>query len=340
MTLGRGRNKFENLCPIPLKKDSIKYVQTIWLINSRVGRRVLMDFTRKNVRKNFSEKKQYRNPLSCYAYCNTAPCFSGLIRMTALLSSFLRQTGDTILIQTVFVWISAYVWSDGLTVRQLDSPTFLHKIEEKRRLMLFESLCSICISMFPLLSLKNEGNSRQIIYVAYKTVGLLSCRNLWKILKSNSIHCESDFYNNVFITNSLLWWKIYKAKSLQNKTWISNLSDRLKKKQYWKEIDRQWRITSDCICFSTEITYPNCKLTRLGMEYRGNISITTSGKTCQRWDSQSPHSHDYGNDLPLGASIHENYCRSPDSEDAITPWCYTTDANVRWEYCDIPICGK
>ena len=26
--IGRGRNKFENLCPIPLKKDSIKYVQT------------------------------------------------------------------------------------------------------------------------------------------------------------------------------------------------------------------------------------------------------------------------------------------------------------------------
>ena len=25
---GRGRNKFENLCPIPLKKDSIKYVHT------------------------------------------------------------------------------------------------------------------------------------------------------------------------------------------------------------------------------------------------------------------------------------------------------------------------
>lgn len=76
------------------------------------------------------------------------------------------------------------------------------------------------------------------------------------------------------------------------------------------------------------------------MEYRGNISITTSGKTCQRWDSQLPHSQEYGNNLPLGASIHENYCRNPDSRDAITPWCYTTDANVRWEYCDIPICGK
>ena len=115
--------------------------------------------------------------------------FSGLIQMTTSLCSFLRQTGDTILIQTLFVWISAYVWSDGLIVRQLESPTLLHKIEEKRRLMLFESLCSICISMFPLLSLKNEGNSRQIIYVAYKTVGLLSCRTLYSCRTSDRIPC-------------------------------------------------------------------------------------------------------------------------------------------------------
>ena len=32
---GRGRNKFENLCPIPLKKNSIKYVQT--KLNQLVG---------------------------------------------------------------------------------------------------------------------------------------------------------------------------------------------------------------------------------------------------------------------------------------------------------------
>ena len=38
-------------------------------------------------------------------------------------------------------------------VRQLDSPTILNKIEKKMKirysLMLFESLCTVCISMFP-----------------------------------------------------------------------------------------------------------------------------------------------------------------------------------------------
>ena len=34
--LGRGRNKFENLCPIPLKKDSIKYVQTISILGYKM----------------------------------------------------------------------------------------------------------------------------------------------------------------------------------------------------------------------------------------------------------------------------------------------------------------
>merc|ERR1719187_2788019 len=30
-----------------------------------------------------------------------------------------------------------------------------------------------------------------------------------------------------------------------------------------------------------------------------------------------------------------NYCRNPDGEPSI--WCYTTDPNKRWDYCD-PIC--
>ena len=24
----------------------------------------------------------------------------------------------------------------------------------------------------------------------------------------------------------------------------------------------------------------------------------------------------------------------------VSPWCYTTDLDLRWEYCDIPKCGK
>jgi len=38
-------------------------------------------------------------------------------------------------------------------------------------------------------------------------------------------------------------------------------------------------------------------------------------------------------------SAANNYCRNPD-DDPIGLWCYTTNPSVRWEYCDIPICGQ
>ena len=33
--------------------------------------------------------------------------------------------------------------------------------------------------------------------------------------------------------------------------------------------------------------------------------------------------------------MNHNYCRNPDSEDGGV-WCYTTDPDVKWEYCDVP----
>lgn len=35
--------------------------------------------------------------------------------------------------------------------------------------------------------------------------------------------------------------------------------------------------------------------------------------------------------------LDSNYCRNPDNERM--PWCYTTDPDVRWEYCKVPSCG-
>lgn len=85
----------------------------------------------------------------------------------------------------------------------------------------------------------------------------------------------------------------------------------------------------------------DCKKTIKGLEYRGKISTTTSGRTCQRWDSQSPHSHSgYAEHLPGGASSHKNFCRNPKDSWEKRPWCYTTDQRKRWEYCDVPFCGK
>ncbi len=67
-----------------------------------------------------------------------------------------------------------------------------------------------------------------------------------------------------------------------------------------------------------------------GADYRGCQTKTVSGKTCQRWTSQSPHTHTkvLGE---KGVGGH-NYCRNPDGTDTI--WCYTTDAEKRWESCE------
>ena len=33
----------------------------------------------------------------------------------------------------------------------------------------------------------------------------------------------------------------------------------------------------------------------------------------------------------------ENYCRNPNNEE-VRPWCYTTNPEIRWEWCTIPTC--
>ena len=67
-----------------------------------------------------------------------------------------------------------------------------------------------------------------------------------------------------------------------------------------------------------------------GLYYMGITNTTVSGRPCQMWSSQTPHSHTMSGEA--------NYCRNPDKEPK--PWCYTTDPDVRYEFCDIPSCGK
>ncbi|XP_076091040.1 endoprotease bli-like isoform X1 [Mytilus galloprovincialis] len=78
----------------------------------------------------------------------------------------------------------------------------------------------------------------------------------------------------------------------------------------------------------------DCKRSEAGLNYRGTVNITESGLKCQAWSQNAPHSHRYTVQL---ADQH-NYCRNPDK--SAKPWCYTTDPNIRYQFCNIPVCGK
>ena len=89
------------------------------------------------------------------------------------------------------------------------------------------------------------------------------------------------------------------------------------------------------IVFSGDV---NCLYNSL--DYNGTRSTTKSGLTCQHWSAQSPHRHTKtaADRFPLDENVSaaQNYCRDPDGEGA--PWCYTTNPDIRWEFCDIQMC--
>ena len=76
-----------------------------------------------------------------------------------------------------------------------------------------------------------------------------------------------------------------------------------------------------------------------GRSYVGSVRRTRSGRDCQSWGSQSPHRHPFLQSTYYPELINRFACRNPGGVGA-GPWCYTSDPNVRWEYCDVPQCGR
>ncbi len=77
-----------------------------------------------------------------------------------------------------------------------------------------------------------------------------------------------------------------------------------------------------------------------GRGYRGDLSVTISGAQCQDWKLQSPHVHPMTPMVfPVELEGAGHACRNPGGVGQ-RPWCYTANGPRRWDYCDVPKCGK
>ncbi|CAH1267609.1 LPA [Branchiostoma lanceolatum] len=73
-----------------------------------------------------------------------------------------------------------------------------------------------------------------------------------------------------------------------------------------------------------------------GASYVGTVNVTINGLVCQRWDAQSPWTHRWDPSDHPDKNLTSNYCRNPD--DGAGPWCYTTNPDISFEYCNISVC--
>lgn len=73
-----------------------------------------------------------------------------------------------------------------------------------------------------------------------------------------------------------------------------------------------------------------------GETYRGLVTSTVSGRTCEKWTSDKPHKATGlgGDDVGIG---NHNFCRNPDGSEE-KPWCFTMDPTVEREKCNVPKC--
>ncbi|XP_034458946.1 muscle, skeletal receptor tyrosine-protein kinase [Hippoglossus hippoglossus] len=76
-----------------------------------------------------------------------------------------------------------------------------------------------------------------------------------------------------------------------------------------------------------------------GRFYQGSVNETRSGIPCQPWSQQVPHQHRLSVDVIPELRSADNHCRNPGGI-SDKPWCYTSNPNIRWEYCAVLHCGE
>uniref|UniRef100_A0A8C5FPW7 Hepatocyte growth factor a n=1 Tax=Gadus morhua TaxID=8049 RepID=A0A8C5FPW7_GADMO len=133
--------------------------------------------------------------------------------------------------------------------------------------------------------------------------------------------------------------RTYRDKDLKD-SYCRNPDHRLRPWCYTMDPKTPWEYCNISVCDSPgdpSVNVTTSCVQGKAADYRGTVSMTPRGLTCQRWDSQFPHNHSY---LPQNykcRDLRENYCRNPDGSDY--PWCFTTDPHQRRASCtQIPRC--
>jgi hypothetical protein len=62
---------------------------------------------------------------------------------------------------------------------------------------------------------------------------------------------------------------------------------------------------------SSSFIFLACIANPEGTDYRGNQSVTRSGRVCQAWSAQTPHAHSFSSKAYPDAGLEANYCRNP-----------------------------
>ncbi|XP_056150795.1 plasminogen [Lampris incognitus] len=168
------------------------------------------------------------------------------------------------------------------------------------------------------------------------------------------IYCSGeDYRGKVSITEDGYTCQRWDSQKPHHHGYIpSVLPDKFLEENYCRNPDgepRPWCLTTSSSKRWSFCSIPRCSsepptivpeltcATGDGTAYRGTVSATVSGKTCQRWSSQVPHKHSRTPENYPCKDLDNNHCRNPDNEKM--PWCYTTDPDTRWEYCEVPSCG-
>ncbi|XP_071162401.1 uncharacterized protein [Mytilus edulis] len=120
------------------------------------------------------------------------------------------------------------------------------------------------------------------------------------------------------------------------KNYCRNMDNEQRPWCYTTDSRKRWEFCRIPICENRVPILPppeECRKSTKGTEYKGRISLTKTGRTCQYWERQYPHKHRFS----ISFKKEHNYCRNPDNSGQ--PWCYTNDPTTRWEYCQIPMCA-